>query len=207
MINFLEIPSQKIGNGFKIFDFLNQVVLVLMGIFIFFNPFPHTTAIKEISFYLSVAFVFVLVILKKTEFILRTPLSLPLGLFVFWAFLSLFWALNVDNSVHDFYSHLIRYIIVFFILINFYNSKRRLVWLSWIVIISGTVFSIGGLYYYYIKLNNPLSKRFAIGFQHIPTNFVGFITLFAIILIFHHLITDNKAYRRAFLIICLLVPR
>ena len=202
MIKFLETQSKKIGNGFKIYDFLNQLVLVLIGTFIFFNPFPHTTAIKEISYYFSLIIVLLLVVLKKNEFSFRTPLTPPFGLFVLWAFLSIFWALNVKNSIHDFYSHLIRYIIFYFILINFINSKRRLVFLSWVVIISSTVFSIGGLFYYYIKLGNPLSNRFAIGFQHIPTNFVGFVTLFAIILIFHHFITDNHAYRRAFLAIC-----
>jgi O-antigen ligase len=203
MTDFIETELKKTENKFKIFNLLNQIIPVLMGIFIFFNPFPHTTAIKEISFYLSAGFVLVLIILKKTEFTLRTPLSLPFGLFVFWAFLSIFWALNVGNSIHDFYAHLVKYIIFFFILINFYNSKRRLVCISWIVIISSTVFSIGGLFYYYITLGNPLSNRFAIGFQHIPTDFVGFVTLFAIILILNHFSTDNHAYRRSILIICL----
>ena len=55
------------NNGFNIFDFLNQSVPVLMGIFIFFNPFPHTTAIKEISFYLSVVIVVILILFKRTK--------------------------------------------------------------------------------------------------------------------------------------------
>ena len=114
MINYIKTHSTKSNNEFKIFDLLNQSIPVLMGVFIFFNPFPHTTAIKEISFYLSVVIVVVLVLFKRTEFSLKTPLLVPFGLFVFWSFLSIFWALNVENSIHDFYSHLIRYIILYY---------------------------------------------------------------------------------------------
>ena len=166
MINQTKPHSTKSNNEFKIFDLLNQSVPVLMGIFIFFNPFPHTTAIKEISFYLSVVIVVVLVLFKRTEFSLKTPLLVPFGLFVFWSFLSIFWALNVENSIHDFYSHLIRYIILYFIIISFFNSKKRLVCFSWVIIISSTAFSVGGLIYYYLMLNNSLSVRFAMGFTH-----------------------------------------
>jgi O-antigen ligase len=203
MINQTKPHSAKSNNEFKIFDLLNQSVPVLLGVFIFFNPFPHTTAIKEISFYLSVVIVVVLVLFKRTEFSLKTPLLVPFGLFVFWSFLSIFWALNVENSIHDFYSHLIRYIILYFIIISFFNSKKRLVCLSWVIIISSTAFSVGGLIYYYLILNNSLSAKFASSFTHIPTNFVGFVTLFAIILTLYNFFTDNHLYRRAFLIICL----
>ena len=113
MINQTKTKITKFNNDFKIFDFLNQSVPVLMGVFIFFNPFPHTTAIKEISFYLSVVIVVALVPFKKTEFSLKTPMLVPFGLFVFWSFLSIFWALNVENTIHDLYSHLIRYIIIY----------------------------------------------------------------------------------------------
>ena len=203
MVNLIKTQFTKPNNVFKIFDFLNQSVPILMGIFIFFNPFPHTTAFKEISFYLSVVIVVVLFVSKRTEFSLKTPLLIPFGLFVFWSFLSIFWALNVENTIHDFYSHLIRYIIIYFIIVNFFNSKKRLVCLSWVIIISSTAFSVGGLIYYYLILNYSLSARFAVGFTHISTNIVGFITVFAIILTLHNIFTDKHLYRRAFLIICL----
>lgn len=205
MINQTKAQFTKIRNDFKIFDFLNQMIPVLLGMYIFFNPFPHTTSFKEISFYLSVAIVMVLVIFKKTGFTFRTPLLLPIGLFVFWAFLSIFWALNVKNTIHDFYSHLIRYIIFYLILINFFNSKKRLVYLSWAIIFSSTVFSIGGIFYFYVILQHPLSTRFATGFSHIPTNFVGFVTLFAIALTFQNILTDPNIYRKRLLIICIII--
>ena len=44
----------KFVADFELGKFLEQSVPVLIGTSIFFNPFPHTTAIKEIGYYLSV---------------------------------------------------------------------------------------------------------------------------------------------------------
>jgi O-antigen ligase len=144
---FKNSQSLKLIDEQKLLGFLYYSVIVLMGVFIFFNPFPHTTAIKEICYYLSVLIVFVLLAYKKIELSFKSPFAYPVGLFVFWAFIGIFFALNKENSIHDFYSHLIRYIILYYLLINFFNSKKRLVGLSWIIIISSTIFAVGGLFY------------------------------------------------------------
>lgn len=194
----------KLKADFQLFEVLNKSIPVLMGIFIFFNPFPHTTSIKEICFYLSVFIVLVVLSFKKTKCSLKTPLFLPFGLFVGWAFLGLFFALNKENSIHDFYAHLLKYIVLYYILINFFTSRKRLVALSWIIIVSATIFSIGGLFYYYFILGNSLATRYALGlFSEIPTNLIGIVTVFAIILSLHHLFTEIQLYRSATLIICL----
>ena len=68
----------------KIFKILNLSVPILMGTFIFFTPFPHTTAIKKICFYLSVFIVPILIFFKKTE-----KMILPkTGEFALWRHLS-----------------------------------------------------------------------------------------------------------------------
>ncbi|HYA15787.1 MAG TPA: hypothetical protein VEF33_15735, partial [Syntrophales bacterium] len=72
-----------------------------MIIFIMRNPFPKTTAIEEITFYGAVLILLFLLIFKKTTFSLRTPLSIPFALFILWSFVSLFFALNKFNSIHD----------------------------------------------------------------------------------------------------------
>jgi len=205
MVNHTKTQSTKFNNNFKIFDFLNQSVLVLMGIFVFFNPFPHITSVKEISFYLSVVIVLVLILFKRTELLLKTPLLVPFGLFVSWAFIGIFFALNKENTIHDFYSHLIRYIILYFIIINFFNSKKRLLCLSWIITISSTVFSVGGLFYYYLICGKKLSARFGTEiFIQTPVNIVGVISIFAIILALNLLLNERMMYRKVFLAFCLL---
>ena len=113
--NRIKLKSQKFIADFELSKFLEQSVPVLIGIFIFFNPFPHTTAFKEICYYTAVFFTIILVSSKKTNFDFKSPLILPFGLFVFWAFIGLFFALDKKNSIHDFYSHLLRYIILSFL--------------------------------------------------------------------------------------------
>lgn len=195
----------KLGyfKDFQWIDFLCRSIPVLMGIFIFFNPFPHTTSIKEIIFYPTVFIVFALVLFKKIEFSFKTPLLLPFSLFVFWAFLNLFFALDKANSIHDFLAHLLKYIIFYHILINFFSSKKRLIVLSWIVIISVTIFSVVSLSFFYIVLKNPLSVRFGITFTDSAPNIIGFATVFALILSFHQFFSEKILYRKVVSIFCI----
>ena len=185
---------------FQWIDFLCRSIPVLMGIFIFFNPFPHTTSIKEIIFYPTVVIVFALVFFKKIEFSFKTPLLLPFSLFVFWAFLNLFFALDKANSVHDFLAHLLKYIIFYYILINFFSSKKRLTVLAWTIIISATIYSLGAFFSWYIILGKPLLSRFG-DFKSAGTTINGFITIFALILSLYHFRTENILYRKVILII------
>jgi hypothetical protein len=111
----------------KIFKILNLSVPILMGIFIFFNPFPHTTSIKEICFYGSVIIVLILIYFKKIDFSFRSPLTLPFALFTAWAFIGLFFALDKGNSLHDFRAHLLKYLVLYYILVNFFNSRKPFV--------------------------------------------------------------------------------
>ena len=165
-----------------------------MGIFIFFNPFPHTTTIKEICFYGSVIIVLILICFKKIDFSFKSPLTLPFALFTAWAFIGLFFALDKGNSIHDFRAHLLKYLMFYYILINSFNSRKRLVGLSWIIIISATIFSIGEIYYFYFMLGNSFSAKLVTGLPEIPVNWVGFITIPAAIFALHHIITASNLY-------------
>ena len=176
----------------KIFKILNLSVPILMGIFIFFNPFPHTTSIKEVCFYGSVIIVLVLICFKKIDFSFKSPLTLPFVLFTAWAFIGLFFALDKGSSLHDFRAHLLKYLVLYYILINSFNSRKQLVGLSWIIIISATIFSIGEIYYFYFMLGNSFSAKLVTGLTEIPVNWVGFITVTAAIFSLHHIITSNN---------------
>lgn len=87
-------------------------------------------------------------------------------------------------------------------LVNFFNSRKRLVILSWIIIISTSIFSIGGLIYFYGTLGNIIQPT-RITFQETSINIIGFITLFAITLTLHSITRENKLYRMIILIISL----
>lgn len=182
---------------------LSLSVPVLMGIFLFFVPFPHTTAIKEICFYGSIIIVLILIYFKKIDFSFKSPLTLPFALFTAWAFIGLFFALDKGNSIHDFRAHLLKYLGIYYILINFFNSRKRLTILSWIIIISATIFSIGGVTYFYVILKNPISTRFGFS-QMMNIDLIGFVTIFAMLLSLHQFRLETQWYRRAILVVCFL---
>ena len=187
----------------KIFKILKLSIPVLMGIFIFFNPFSHTTSIKEVCFYGSVIIILILICFKKIDFSFKSPLTLPFALFTAWAFIGLFFALDKGNSIHDFRAHLLKYIVFYYILINFFNSRKRLVSLSWVIVISATIFSIGEIYYFYFMLGNSFSAKLVTGLTEIPVNWVGFITVTAAIFSIHHISTGSKLYVKTISLISL----
>jgi len=183
-----------------IFKVLNLSVPILMGIFVFFNPFSHTTAIKETCFYLSIFIVLILITFKKIDFSFKSQLSLPFALFTAWAFMGLFFALYKENSFHDFYAHLLKYLAIYYVMINFFNSGKRLIILSWIIIVSATIFSIGGLGYFYPVLGNSiLTQRMT--FQETPIGIIGFVSVFALLLSVHLLPRTGHLYKKILLLI------
>ena len=186
-------------------DLLIKSIPVLIGIFIFLNQYPHTTAIKEICFYLSIFLITILILFKKIDFTLKTPLLYPFGLFIVWSFLSIFFAFDKENSIHDFYSHLIRYVILFYILINFYNSEEKLVYLSRIIILSSAIFSIGGLIYIYFILDRSLLGRInQLSFVQTPVGVIGVTSVFSIILALHFLKNKGQLHIKVLLTFCVL---
>jgi O-antigen ligase len=165
----------------RIVLFSQHAVTALLGIFIFFTPIPHTTAIKEICFYSALVITLVLVLSGKMRWSFRSPLAVPFALYAIWAFIGLFFALDKANSIHDFYAHLIKYLILYYLLIHFYNTRGRLVGLSWIIVLSITSFSVlGATYYYGIKGFHLMEDR--IDFLEMEINIIGFPTLFGILL-------------------------
>ena len=184
-----------------VYSFLNQTVFVLAGGLIFFNPFPHTTAIKEISFYLVIAIVIFLIASKKSGFSLQSPLTVPFALFVLWAGASTLWAVDVPNTIHDVYAHLIKCIAMYYVLINYYNSEKRLTILTWLIIISTAIFAIKGMANYYIIMDISLKERL-IHSTGAPVNSSAILNLFCTFLSLFFLTREKRWLVRIFLVIC-----
>jgi hypothetical protein len=181
----------------KLFHILNQAVPVLLGIFIFLNPMPRTTAIKEICFYGAVGIVLILAGFKKIEFSFRSPLTLPFVLFTAWAFIGLFFALDKENSIHDFQRHWLKYLALYYVLINVFNTRERLVWLSWVIIVSSALFSTGLIVNFYGIQSHSLATRLVTGIPEIAVNWVGIVTVPAAIFALHHVMTQERVSMKA----------
>lgn len=140
----------------RFFIVLFYGVCALTSVFIFFSPFPHTNSIQNISFYLAVVMAAVLIVLRAFPVVVKTPLTYPFLLFFLWSCLSLVWALNFENTLNDLRAHLLNHLILFFLVINFFNSKNRLNGLALMMVASAVCFSIAGIVFYYVIMDNSM---------------------------------------------------
>ena len=159
MINGAIAASVKFMDDNKIFLFMNNAVPLLMALFLLLIPFTQHTAIKEICVYSSILLALVLTLTKKADFSFKTPLTLGFVMFLLWTLLGLPFALNKPNSIHDIYAHLLKYIAIYYLLVNFFCSRKRLLILTWVMIVSGTIYCIWYVSYFYLYLDNNISTR------------------------------------------------
>jgi len=99
-------------------------VPVLLAVYIFAQPFHYLTAVEEAGIYLAFFVSVYLILAKKVEFAFDTPLSLPFLLFALWALVGIAFAINKPNSIHDFYAHLLKYYVLFFLVFNFSGREK-----------------------------------------------------------------------------------
>lgn len=192
----------------NIFRFLEYFLVFAVGIYVFANPFPHRTAIENISFYLSVLSLLILIGFRKFDFSIRNPLSIPLFLFAAWAFTGLFFAFNMENSLHDIYAHLVKYLVFFYLLVNCYRSEKRFVVLIWVIVISTSVYAAGTMIFDYVIIGHPVTTK--LGFYvldtykgEIPSNLVSVPTLFGLFLALNQFPRSTNKYIRIVLLICI----
>jgi len=197
IFNYSALQIEKLKTREGVLDLLRSSVPILMGIFIFLNPFPHTTAIKEICFYSSFFIVLILIYFKKIDFSLKSPLTLPFALFVAWVFIGLFFALDKGNSIYDFYAHLLKYLVIYYILINFFNSRKRLICLSWVIILSGAIFSSGAIWHFYYYLGHNIQERLGVTLGHLyATDVIGYLLVMSTIFSIRMFLDAKKPFPR-----------
>lgn len=97
---------------------------VLLAVYIFAQPFHYLTAVEEAGIYLAFFVSVYLILAKKVEFAFDTPLSLPFLLFALWALVGIAFAINKPNSIHDFYAHLLKYYVLFFLVSTFQDARK-----------------------------------------------------------------------------------
>jgi O-antigen ligase len=160
--------------------FLSRASTLMLGIYIFIIPFPYRTALQEICFYSSLAFMALLYGVKKQSLAANTPLTVPFLLFVVWVFGSLFFSMDRNNSFHDFFAYLLKDLALFFLVYNMFGSKNNFIRLTWLIIVSAGMFSIGGMIYFYGILKTPLETRLGLPEVGLGVNYIGYITVLAI---------------------------
>ncbi len=180
IVDYFQVPLAGAQNGRqRFFIILTLLVPIFLAGYIFFNPYP-LDSLKEALFYLSVLIVLSLTIFRKAAFTLRGPLTLPFVLFFAWSAFGLFFALDFANSAHDLRAYLLEYFILFFLLVNYFNTQKKLEALSWVLILSIALFSFGGIIYYYFIEGHPFKARLGRDFSVMYTGTMVIVTVAAI---------------------------
>jgi O-antigen ligase len=192
------------GGRERFFAALNLLLPVFTGIYVFLNPMP-LPALSEMVFYPCVAALVILLLFKKTDFTLNWPLTWSFALFSIWAIIGLFRALDLTNSLHDIRGHLLEHLIIFYLLVNYFNSKRKLEALSLIIIASMTVFSLGAIVQYYWIEGFPFSQRLGISFLDMSTNNIGFVIISMIPLALNGLHHAGEFRPRLIFLVCIII--
>ena len=188
------------------FKILAGGIPVLLGIYMAINPFPHKTAIENISFYSSVLFASILVAAGKRPLRFRNPLTLPFALFAVWSAVGLCFALDFTNSLHDLYAHLIQYLILLYLIVNFFRTERYLTILIGIVIFSGAVFALWAMTAFYIIQGFPLDTKLGLtSLDELSSNIIGILTLFPAVLALGWIMVEKNRYRRAAAFVCIAI--
>lgn len=171
---------------------LNGFIVILLLVFIFLNPVPHVNTIADICFYLAAIAALYLIFKKQHDPILNPSLFPLFFLFFIWALFTSLFALDRPDSFHVLYSHYVKYMILYFLLINFISSKFRFEATAWSIVISETIFAVGALIYHYGILGHPISRR--LGFKASAIDIIGFGMIIGIIISIH--LFDHEENKR-----------
>jgi O-antigen ligase len=118
--------------------------------------------------------------------------------------MSLNIALNKGNKFHDIYAHLTKHIVLFYLIVNFFNDRKRFVILTWVLILSASLFSIGGIIYFYIISGNNWGTRLGLPEVGIGVNYLGFFTITAILFSLTHFAKEDNLPRKTASIFCVI---
>ncbi len=180
---------------FSLRKHIPSIASLSMLVFVFFNPLPQLTAIEEISFYLSLLAFSVYIALQKKLDIFATPATIPFILFTIWCIFGLFFAINVKNSLHDIYAHLIKYMLISYMLFTFFRSQKKMNALTTTIILSSVMFALGIMFHYYVILGGKFTEKLGqTCYIEMPTNIIGTITVFGIFLSIMHF-KENKSFK------------
>ena len=176
------------------------VAYLLLLAFTFLFPLAITTAGTEITFYGSAGILILLSVTRRTAISFYSPLVYPVLLFGTWSLIGLFFALDLAYSLHDYLTHFLKYILLYLLVINLIDTEKKLRALSWAIITSASLFSIGALFYEYFILDISPGNRFGLKLIETPTNLIGVVTLFAMILATRLYPDEKRGFLRAALL-------
>ena len=183
---------------------LSSVAGFFLLVYTFINPYPHLSTIREVSYYLAVACYAVILFRSKDLSPFKTPLTLPVALFTFWAFVGLFFTLDRTGSIHDFRRHLLDYILLFVCYLTLLRDCGRVRLLLRVLVISLAISSCYELYFWYWKMGQPWDSRMLLLNYASTVGAVGFMALYALLASFYLWMVEQRHLWRNIVLACML---
>lgn len=194
--------SSESGN--HLYGRLSSVAGFFLLVYTFINPYPHLSTIREVSYYLAVVCYAVILFRSKDLSPFKTPFTLPVALFTFWAFVGLFSTLDRAGGIHDFRRHLLDYILLFVCYLTFLRDCGRMRLLLRVLVISLVISSCYELYFWYWKMGNPWDSRMLLLNYASPVGAVGFMAFYAFLAAFYLWMIEQRRLWRNILLVCML---
>lgn len=186
-------------------DRLGIAFFLSLSLFIFLNPFPRITTIKEVLYYSSVIMGAFSLVERRKKIFLRTPLVAPFILFILWSFLTSLLAVEKAASLYTFYNHLLEYVVLYCLIVEGFGSKNKLQFLAVLFLASATIFAAGALSYFYLWEGNQLTVRFGGGFANSAINVMGYATVPAMLLAGYFSVFQQDVRVRVILFVSLML--
>ncbi|OPY14816.1 MAG: O-Antigen ligase [Syntrophus sp. PtaB.Bin001] len=162
--------------------YLKRILYSSLLVFLFLIPFPHVTALSEISFYLAVLCAAWLFTGRMLTLRVRTPLIIPMLAFALWAALSSLWAADAGNNLLNVYNHLVKMIILYVLLASVFTKPEDFRRIFWILVLSLALYSLWAIVQYYIIFGySPLKHRLNFG-PSMNTNRMGHLCVVVLFL-------------------------
>lgn len=186
-------------------NYAANLIIFFLAVYVLINPWPHTTTIQGICLYGSVLlFIGMYGVRKENIFRFKTPLLVSTILFVGWVLFGLFFAIDKQNSMHDIYSHLLKYIILCILFVHVFNTRKYIENLSWVIVFSVFSFVVYSLFKYYIVDGNAINVRFFGNSQGMTYNLISIPIIFTVFLVLCNFVMAKKTYSKCFILLLLL---
>lgn len=141
--------TAHVSNG-KLESFLpyfDQSIRIVVLLYVAGLPFTAIHAAERIGFLLLLAALVVWCVWHRRHFHLRTPIDVPLGMFVLWVGLTIPFAADPVYSLQEF-GKLIKQVLIFYTVLYFFQERKSQVHLIWLMVGVALLISLYGLVHY-----------------------------------------------------------
>ncbi|MFM7842442.1 MAG: hypothetical protein ACKO9T_11270, partial [Nitrospira sp.] len=137
--------TAHVSNG-KLESFLpyfDQSIRIVVLLYVAGLPFTAIHAAERIGFLLLLAALVVWCVWHRRHFHLRTPIDVPLGMFVLWVGLTIPFAADPVYSLQEF-GKLIKQVLIFYTVLYFFQERKSQVHLIWLMVGVALLISVYG---------------------------------------------------------------